>query len=74
MAKLTLDSGWDDMAYAYKVILGDNIIGDSNNGEEIEFAVPDGKHKLFLKIHRCRSNKLDLDVSGNSIIFECVVA
>lgn len=71
MIKLKRDSGWADRARAYKVVLDDNVIGDVKNGEEIEFDVPDGNHKFFLKIDWCRSNSVAFDMSGSTESFEC---
>lgn len=71
MIKLKRDSGWADKARAYKVVLDDNVIGKIKYGEKIEFDVPDGNHKLFLKIDWCRSNSVDFDVSSSTVFFEC---
>ena len=71
MIIITRDSGWVDRARAYKVSLDGKVIGKVKNGQEIQFDVPPGKHKLHLKLDWCRSNIVEFEVLDGPVEFEC---
>ena len=72
MVIIRRNSGYVDLLRAYKVVLDGNVVGKVKNGQQIEVAVSQGKHELFLKIDWCRSNVIEFENDGSSDIeFEC---
>jgi len=71
LIRIKRDSGYADRLRAYKIVLDGNVVGEINNGQQLELNVTPGKHRLNLKIDWCRSNILDFEMNGNTIEFEC---
>jgi len=65
---LTRDSGYADSIRRYLLECDGPIIGDIRQGETREFNIPDGIHKIRLKIDWASSNTLDLELSNNDVI------
>ncbi|MCA8985852.1 MAG: hypothetical protein R3C12_22920 [Planctomycetaceae bacterium] len=71
MIRIKRDTGYVDSLRAYIVVLDGNVIGEIENGQQVEFDVAPGMHHLNLKIDWCRSNIIDFEVNQDAIEFEC---
>ena len=72
MLRINRSPEFKDKVRSYKVIVGDEFIGELKSGETKDFEVADGVHTIFLKIDWCRSNKINLNFTNNEIIeFDC---
>lgn len=71
MIKIKRDSGYADRLRAYKIILDEKVIGEIKNDQEIELEIPNGSHNLYLKIDWCFSNKIDFELTNETVEFAC---
>lgn|SRR5215510_3625071 len=71
MIRIIRDSGYTDRFRSYKVIVDGQAVGKIKNGGRLEFDLPPGRHRLYLKIDWCRSNLVDFETDSDVIQFEC---
>ncbi len=72
MIKIKRDSGYADKIRAYMIVLDGNVVGEINDGQQVELDVSRGMHELFLKIDWCRSNIEQFENDGRTAIeFNC---
>ena len=64
MVGITRVSEFRDRLRAYKIVLDGVVTSEIRTGQEINFEVSPGKHRLFLKIDWCGSNSIEC---GNSL-------
>lgn len=71
MIRVKRVTSYADRIRAYKVICDEVVIGSIKCGQQIEFNIPAGHHRLYLAIDWCRSNTVDIDTDENVSEFEC---
>ncbi|ADL53846.1 hypothetical protein [Clostridium cellulovorans] len=57
-----------DKMRSYKIILDNKFFGEIKSGEIKRFNIATGKHRIYLKIDWCRSNKLDFYISNDEVV------
>ena len=71
MIRIKRESEFRDRLRAYKVVLDGNVVGEINNGQQLELKVTPGKHRLQLKIDWGWSNIVDFEMNDCDIEFQC---
>ncbi len=60
-----------DSARGYKIMLDGKKVAKISDGEEIEFLIPEGEHKLTLKSGWCRSKTIYFNKESKNIEYKC---
>lgn len=70
--KIHRESGWADAVRAYQIYVDDERKGEIRRGAAEDIFVPEGPHRLRLKIDWCGSNEIEFNLQTEETIeFEC---
>src|SRR5262249_16466113 len=59
---------WRDRIRAYKLVVDGATVGAVRLGETLDVQVTPGRHRVWMRVDWCRSQKLDLDASDGERI------
>jgi hypothetical protein len=68
---ITRGGGYVDHIRAYKVYIDDDQRGSIRCNEIQRFSVPEGPHKVRLRIDWCTSPELSIDVGSDDVHLAC---
>lgn len=71
MITITRNTGYLHKLRKYEVVVDDVVMCNLASGETSSFEVPNGKHKIYLKIDWYKSNILEFDKTEKELEFEC---
>jgi hypothetical protein len=67
-----VSGGYTEHLHPFEVVIDEEVVGRLGPGESGAFEVAPGSHELFAKINWCRSEKVDVDLTGNQkVTFRC---
>lgn len=61
-----------DALRSYQIYIDGEMVGDINRGQTVELQMPNGTHRIALKIDWCGSNEIEFSVwNDETIEFDC---
>jgi hypothetical protein len=69
---LRASGGYTEHLNPFEVVIDDEVVGQLGASEAGVFSVTPGSHELFVKIHWCRSGKINVRMTeGERVTFRC---